>query len=59
MPDQSPTAIGNHLPTPTQKLLLKTVLGPSDQLIANWQRWQQTVALDDIDYGSFRIVCGI
>jgi len=56
MPDPTPADMGNHLPTPTQKLLLNTILGPSDELIENWQRWQRAVALDDIDYGSFRII---
>lgn len=56
MSSPSPAIKGNHLPTPTQKLLLKTILGPSGQLIRNWHQWQQAVALDDIDHGSFRII---
>ena len=56
IPDQTPANTGHHLPTPAQTLLLKTILGPSEQLIANWQRWQHAVALDDIDHGSFRII---
>ena len=47
---------GGHLPTADQKLLLQTILGPKNQLIANWQRWQERVDLDDIDHGSFRLL---
>jgi hypothetical protein len=51
-----PTIVESHLPTPVQKLLLKTIIGPADQVIKNWQKWQSQLDLDDIDAGSYRVM---
>lgn len=56
MASSNPAIQGGHLPTSIQKLLLKTILGPEDKMVANWQNWQKQLNLDDIDHGSFRII---
>jgi len=56
MTDVPAALAGGHLPTPIQKQLLKVIVGPEDQLIENWQRWQRELDLDDVDHGSYRIL---
>lgn len=55
-PDPPTSRPAPHLPTDDQRLLLQAILGPADQTIARWRRWQARVDLNDLDHGSFRLI---
>jgi Uncharacterised nucleotidyltransferase len=52
MPNDAPTS----LPTAEQTLLLKAALRPDEVGRAAWEAWSRTVDLDDIDWGSHRLI---
>lgn len=43
-------------PSPTQELLLKAALLPNEQGLQAWQLWKQQTYLNQIDYGSHRLL---
>jgi hypothetical protein len=43
-------------PTLNQELLLKAALLPEQQALQSWQLWKQQTDLDQIDYGSHRLL---
>ncbi|HEX7245028.1 MAG TPA: nucleotidyltransferase family protein [Solirubrobacterales bacterium] len=48
-------ALGN-LPTPAQHLVLHAALDRPGLAGAAWERWRATVAFDDVDHGSMRLL---
>lgn len=49
----------NHspcLPDPTQELLLKACLSPPNQAVACWKLWRTKTDIENLDYGSFRLL---
>lgn len=42
--------------TQPQELLLRACLAPNDEFVALLESWQQSIDLDDVDYGSHRLL---
>lgn len=47
---------GANWPNPTQLLLLQACLSSGAEAVSAWRAWQSKIALDDIDYGSLRLI---
>jgi len=52
----NPEYKGGRWPTPNQYLLLKASLLNDDQAIKSWQIWKESVDIDFLDPGSFRLL---
>ena len=54
--DKKEVIHGGCFPNEDQELLLKTAFSKADKCIDSWRKWKSRADIDNLDYGSFRLL---